>query len=328
MWKCAGYLVAALVTVGGFSWPASVPAARTPAFGRQGRTETETVDFSRPCAAGLKFRLTEVGAYGVEGTVNEDGRPVQQIVQKIDARLSLIQTVLTEANSGNGQIERQYEDFGARVRQERTVDGATRVRTWDQTLPLHGKRVRAIVKDGRFRLETWTREKGWTEAPADVVARLSPANLRHPVLPVPDAVKRVGDTWELSRQDLADYFNDAFVGDPRKIEIQGTGQLTLAAVTEIDGTRAAQLKVAFDVEARLQVSGGRQIQRFQIQGTARYDLTHRLITHLVMDGTMVTESTRQNEGTNLRVNMKGTIKTRSEVTILTSRGEADSGPAR
>jgi hypothetical protein len=317
-------VIAILAAIGG---PPCVPgltasdAARRGAGPTEVRTDSDQVDFSAPPAAGLEFKVEERGEFNLEGTVAVEGQAVKEIKQRTRARLVLTQKIDAVEGRRVVGLERNYGEYRLHIKQVTKSEDDQDTQEWDQTHPLHRKRLRARWKGDDLALEV--QDHGdWKAADASLANRLSTRKLLHPVLPVPGSVKRVGDRWQLSREALADYFCDAFDCPPDKVELEGQGQVRFTGFARHATGRCAVLEARFDVKV-----GKREHPKshFRLTAVCHYNLRRRIVVALDAKGTVETEGRMKNNDRTYDIRVRGTVKTRSEVEIKTEERACGSG---
>lgn len=316
-----------------FTGAAPARAADDPQFVSRGRTTSrfpDRVDFSRPPARGLKFRLEETGTYRVVGTYTLEGEAPRRITQALDVRLELIQQILEVKENRISALVRKYEKFTTRVRgqrfpirdpaktePEKKENEEAEVREDVREHPLSGKHLRATWKDGKRILEVREGD-AWKPAGPAFLKSLSSRKLLQPILPLPAAVMKVGESRDIAPEVLRKYFRDAF--DEKKVNarITSTCGCTLIGFEDRQGEACAVLGFRLRVKTSLPNHPG---FAFHLEGRCHYNLGHRILVALEASGTMTSKGDAVHGDSLVALDLKGTIRSTSRVKVLESGKE-------
>lgn len=233
----------------------------------------ETVDFSLPPREGLVLDIEKRREARWRDRDRSDGPP------RTSVRTESIQHTVVRVRAGVvAAVERRYKQ----ARRGRAGSRATK----SMASPLLGQTIRAtwnakscemaVKRDGGWKVVGW------------LVLVLSDAEMRAPLLPLGNEVRRVGESWEMD-------FRTCMLSLTGDTPFVGSGKATLCLRSIGREANAAARRVAtIDVAMRLEVeredmnvSGVRAWE-----GTAVYDLADRVVVKLDARGTSQVRSMR------------------------------------
>jgi len=322
-----------------FTGPSQPRATDDPRFVLQRRTESrpkfpDRVDFSQAPAPGLKFRLVETGTYRVTGTCTLEGQTPQKITQDLDARLELIQKVLEVKKGRVSALTRKYEKYTTRVRgtgccsnrapeekepedpaKKKNAEAEVREKVFEH--PLSGKHLRATWKDGKRTLEVREGD-AWKPAGPAYVKSLSSRKLLQPVLPLPAAVMKVGETRDIPPEVLRNFFRDGFDQKQADARMLSSCGFTFTGFEDHQGEACAVLKFRLRIKTSLPNHPG---FAFHMEGRCHYNLGHRILVALEASGTMTSKGDAVQGDSLVALDLKGTIRSTSRVKVLESGKE-------
>jgi len=289
-----GLLVAVALTGVAFAFPA------------------ETVDFSLTPQPGLKFKVSETQKIKIEGKLSFAEAEVEiNLDQAIDGKEVFTQTIKDVKDGKIVEVEREYEDAGQKVLTRTEL--LPEPQEMERTSPVAWKHVRASWKDDGFSLVVKD-DDVWKEAEDDIKRRLSPRRLLQPKMPFPPGPKKVGDSWELSAQDLKDYFADtAGGGGETETEVDGSARFTLTKVDDKQGPKCAVIEFEVTLKVRL---GEGPTPEFTIKGELYYAIQARVFYGMKGAGTMRIKGEQTRGGQTVGLDLNGTLNSELKVEVL------------
>ena len=167
----------------------------------------EAVDFSKAPAEGLKYKV--VSKTHSEGTASQTrGEQTSELKMTGDRESTFVDTIVAVKEGKIVKLEREYEDVSSKMVMESDRSEAPRER--EQDSPLAWKHFRVEWnEDGEATVQVKS-DDAWGNAEEALKRGLRPKRLRRPLFPLPAGKKTVGESWELSDEDvkvLARYYS-------------------------------------------------------------------------------------------------------------------------
>jgi hypothetical protein len=209
----------------------------------------EAVDFSQAPAPGLKYKV-------VSSTNSETKRSMtvgeRELAMKTtgEREATFVDTILAVKEGKIVKMEREYEDVSSKAVTE--SDQLEEPREREQDSPLAWKHFRAEWnEDGDVTVKVKD-DDAWGDVDDRLKRQLRPKRLRRPLFPLPRGPKTVGESWELSDENVKTYFPPR---RPRRrsgeeappIPQTVSGKLTLVEITDHQELRCAVLKAALEM---------------------------------------------------------------------------------
>lgn len=268
----------------------------------------ESVDFSKPPKEGAKFKLTETQKMTMKGTQEGQGTEIELSITANGKEVYTHKILAVKENKVT-KIEREYEDAGMKQTIEHSM--LPEPREQEMPNPLAWKTIRADIQDDAFTIKVKDGDE-WTEAEEKVRRHFTSHLLRHPLVPLPEGTKEVGESWELDGDDLKKMFPPSRFGE-QSGEIEGTYKGTLDSIADVKGDRCAVIK--FTMKITLELQPGAEL-KFDLNGTANYSLQHNFVTGMVIKGTITQKAEIEQMGTTITSSLKGNLAVDVKVKVL------------
>lgn len=283
----------------------------------------EAVDFSKAPPAGLKYKL--VSRSHSEGSMSGTmGEQSFEQKQTSDRESTYVDTILAVKDGKIVKMEREYEDVSTKMVVESDRLEAPRER--EQDSPLAWKHFRVEWSEDGEATAKVKEEEAWGAVEDQIKQRLRPKQLRRPFFPLPRESKTVGESWELSDEEVKAYF------PPRRRRGRGggeesppipqkvSGKLTLEEITDFQDLRCAVIKARFSVEI-----GESGDNKTKLEQTCYYSLKHRIVVGIRGTSNGSTSRSGERGGRSFEVSSSSTGKFEVKVTIVNAgktEGEA------
>ncbi len=225
----------------------------------------ETVDFSLPPPEGLVVQITKSYASAPPDAGGD-------LSNSLRMQQSIRHAIREVKDGAVTKIERHYA--------RSTVGGGDRK---PRGTLLHGKKVRATWVDDKCTV-TFTDGDAWKKADSFWLARLRPSELRAPVVSLGQGVRRVGESWEIDATGMHAALSC--------LEGRWTTKRATIRLVAVHGQSPRFLHGHAEAIVRLELKhGDPPASKTAVwEGTALYDLEHRIVVSCRGKGTTTYDS--------------------------------------
>jgi len=264
----------------------------------------DTVDFTKPPAKGLKYKVIQKRTGQSETTLAVSDREPREISQTTSGKMVFTQTILEVKDGKIVKLDRVYEEAGSRTENDQMPEPR------EQENPLAWKHIRAEWnEDGECKVEIKEGDE-WTEPEDKMKRRLRPQMLRNPLIPLPEESKKVGDSWELDEEAAKKFF-----GKPPTLpgedapEIEREAKFKITGITDFKEMKCAVIKMVSKISVDESMSQ-------TMEATCYYSLKHCIIVGMKGTGTNRVNRTMERGEMIFEIDSSGTQKINAEVKIL------------